>query len=127
MQTEPIITFRRMRRTEAVEAEIRKRLTRLERFCPSIIGARVSIGLSGRHQLHGQRYRIIIDLALSGGQIAVSHEASPPRSSRNGPPRRTRKQDEPEPMHKDLKAAMRDAFDGARRQVQDFVRRQRGM
>lgn len=126
MQVQPAVTFRRMRRTDAIEREILRRLEKLETFSPSIISARVSIGLAGRHQVHGHRYQINIDLTLPGGEIAVSHEAGPSRSSRASQPRRPRKSDEAIPLHKDLKVAMRDAFDVAKRRVQDFARRQRG-
>jgi cold shock CspA family protein len=115
-----------MSETDALDADIRKRLDKLETYCPSIMGARVLVEPAERHHRGGYRYHIRIDLTVPGEKIAIAHQASlRPTARALGAPK-THKQDELDPTHKYLGVAVRDAFDIARRRLQDYVRRQRG-
>jgi cold shock CspA family protein/ribosome-associated translation inhibitor RaiA len=125
MQIPPRITFRRMRATDALEADIRKRLDKLETYCPSIMGARVLVEPIERHHRGGNHYPIRIDLTVPGEDIAITHEASLRPAARALAAARTRKADEPDPAHKLLGVAIREAFAVARRRLQDYVRRRR--
>ncbi len=43
MQHEPVITWRNVQRSEAVDAIIRKRIEAVERFCPNAAGLRITL------------------------------------------------------------------------------------
>jgi cold shock CspA family protein len=126
MHLPPTITVRGIREAEAIEAEVRKRLDKLGTYCPSIMGARVLIEPAERHHRDGNRFHVRIDLTVPGEEIVVSREASLRPDARARAVQSTRKQDEPDRVHKYPAVAIRDAFDVARRRLQDYVRRQRG-
>jgi cold shock CspA family protein/ribosome-associated translation inhibitor RaiA len=125
MTMPPTITFRRIRGTEALDADIRTRLEKLERYCPSLVGARVLVEPVARHHRAGTHFHIRIDLTVPGEEIATTHEASLRPTARALAARKTQKQDEPDPATKYLGVAIREAFAVARRQLQDYVRRRR--
>ena len=126
MQVEPTITFRRIRTPAALETDIRNRLARLEKFCPSIIGAHVALEMAERRHQRGNHWRLRIELVVPGERIVVTNDVSLRPELRARAVERTHKQDEPDAGHKYAKVAVREGFEVARRQVQDFVRRQRG-
>jgi len=126
MQVEPRITFRRIRGTEALEADVRARLARLETYYPSIIGARVVVEPAARHHREGNRYTVRSDLAVPGEHLEIRHDASLRPLLRARSVQRTRKQDETDPGHRHAKVAVREAFEAARRRLQDYAREQRG-
>jgi cold shock CspA family protein len=122
VQRPPTITFRRIPRTEAVEADIRKRLGKLGVYGPSIMAARVLIEPAQRHRHAGNRFHIRIDLTVPGEEIVISHEARLRPAARASAALKTRKQDEPDRSHKYLGLAIREAFALARRRLQDYAR-----
>jgi cold shock CspA family protein len=126
MQLEPIITFRRVPGSAAVEADVRKRLAKLDTYCPWIMGARVLIEPAERHHRDGNRYHVRIDLTVPDEEIVVSHEASLRPAARATAALKTRKQDEAGRAHRYLGVAVREAFALARRRLQDYARRRRG-
>lgn len=123
---QPIIIFRRMRASERLEADVRARLERLTRYYPSIIGARIVVEPAQQRRREGNPFRVLIDLAVPSGSVVVSHEVSFRPQLRARAAEQTRKKDQPSPALKHLKLAIHDAFDAARRRLQDFARRQRG-
>jgi cold shock CspA family protein/ribosome-associated translation inhibitor RaiA len=125
MQIPPTITFRHLGGTDALETDIRKRLDQLERYCPSIMSARVVVEPAERHHRAGNRYHIRIDLTVPGEVIAIAHEASLRSTARALAASRTRKQDEPGLATRRLGVAVREAFEVGRRRLQDYVRRRR--
>ncbi len=125
MQLEPTITFRRIKTPAALEADIRKRIARLETLVPSIIGLHVLVDLADRHHRDGKRWRVRLEVSLPGERIVVTHDASLRPELRARAIERTHKQDEPDAGHKYAAVAVRAAFDVARRQLQDAVRRHR--
>jgi ribosomal subunit interface protein len=102
------ITYRGVEPSPAIEAKVRERMERLERFYDGIIGCHVTIETPHRHHHKGKVFEVRIDLAVKGGELLVGRE--PARNH----------------AHEDLYVAIRDAFDAARRRVQDHARRQRG-
>lgn len=126
MLVPPTITFRHLRANAAIDQDIRTRLDALERYCPTLIGARVLIEPLERHQRGPHRFHVRIDLTVPDGEIAIAHEASARPAARAAGARSLRKQDETEPEHKDLELAIHDAFRAARRRLQDYLRRRRG-
>ncbi|HEY3302714.1 MAG TPA: HPF/RaiA family ribosome-associated protein [Candidatus Binatia bacterium] len=103
------MTFRNMPPSEAIETNIREKAAKLDDFYEKIMGCRVLVEAPHRHHRKGKLYHVRIDLTLPGGEIVIDREPSLHAS------------------HKDIYVAIRDAFDAARRKLQDFARRRRGV
>ncbi len=106
---EPLrIAFRNLDAPAAVEAEIRSRAAELEKFFDRIIACQVIVEADHRHHRQGRLYHVRIDLVVPEREIVVRRE--PPAHH----------------AHEDLHVVIRDAFDAARRQLQDHARALRG-
>jgi hypothetical protein len=124
--TYPIdVTFHGIPRSEWIEDEIRIRAGRLDSCCPRILSCRVVIDRPHRHHQEGNRFRVRIDIAVPGGEIAVSHESNLYGSQKDSGAAAWLKQFEVEAMRKDLRLVIREAFAVARRRVQAFSERRR--
>lgn len=108
MQVPVQVTFRHMERSAAIEALIREKVAKLDSCPDHIMGCRVVVGPAGKHHEHGNLYEVRIDLTVPGEEIAVVRE----------PGQHT--------QYRDINVAIRDAFDSARRQLEDYLRRRRG-
>jgi ribosomal subunit interface protein len=102
------ITFRNMPPSPAIEAAVRKKADRLDRFSKHIMACRVVVEAPHRRHHQGKQYHVRIDLTVPGGELAVSREPALHQA------------------HEDVYVAIRDAFDAAARQLEDHTRRQRG-
>lgn len=89
--------------SDALQNAIREKAGKLDHYYDHIVSCRVVLSLEGRHKRHGRHFTARIDLKVPGGEIAVTHEHD-----------------------EDLQVALRDAFDAARRQLEDYARVQRG-
>ncbi|MDR2240454.1 MAG: ribosome-associated translation inhibitor RaiA [Zoogloeaceae bacterium] len=103
MQRAVQITFKDFPHSDAVETHIREKVAKLETFYPHIIGCHVTVELPHRHHQQGKLHNVRIDMKVPGGVIAVNRD-----------------------QHEDLYVALRDAFDAAKRQVEEHGQRQRG-
>ena len=103
MQMPLEITVKGTHRSPALEASIREKEARLEEFHPRIIRCHVTVEESGKHQHQGHWFAVHIDVRVPGREIAVTHE-----------------------HREDVFVALRDAFDAAKRQLEDVVREKRG-
>lgn len=126
MQLTPTITFRGVERTDALETEILTRLRKLETYYRGIMRCRVAVELVQRHHEAGNRYHVRIDLTVPGEEIVVSHEAGLHAAAQDIDAEKFTKVAESDPERKHARVAIREAFDIARRQLQDYARRQRG-
>jgi ribosomal subunit interface protein len=108
MQAPLQITFRHMDSSEAVAARIRERAGELERFSDRIISCRVVVECRHPRRRQGNLFRIRVDLKIPGREIAVGRDPAAHHS------------------HEDVYVAIRDAFDAARRVLEDHVRERRG-
>lgn len=126
MQLTPTITFRGVERTAALEAEVITRLRKLETYYPGIMGCRVLVELVQRHHEAGNRYHVRIDITVPGEEIVVAHEASLRATTRDVDAEKITRLAEPDPERKHARVAIHEAFDIARRRLQDYARRQRG-
>jgi cold shock CspA family protein len=97
-----------MERSPALEAMIVDRATKLDKFAGHITSCRVVIDPAGRHRLHGQQYEVRIDITLPEGEVVSTREPSEHKE------------------YKEIAIAIRDAFDSARRALEDYVRLERG-
>lgn len=127
MQLPLQITFRNMDASEAVEARLREEAAKLDTFYDRIMSCRVVVEIPRHHLQGGKLYHIRIDLTVPGGEIVVRHEPSLHRAARHTAAERRRKAHEVEGAHKDVFVTIRDAFKVARRQLQDFARKQSGV
>lgn len=96
-----------MPRSAEVEERCLVEVQKLEQYYDRITSCRVIVALPHRHHRHGNLYDVRIDLAVPGGQIVVDRE--PPAHHRS----------------EELQMAIREAFDRARRRVEDFVGKRR--
>ena len=126
MQLTPTITFRGVERTAAIETEVMTRLRKLETYYHRIIGCHVLVDLTQRHHEAGNRYHVRIDLTVPGEEIVVTHEAGLHATVQNVDAERLTKAGESDPERKHVRVAIREAFDVARRRLQNYARRQRG-
>jgi ATP-dependent Clp protease adaptor protein ClpS len=94
MKVQPTVTFRGIPNSQALEADIRARLARLEKFCPDIISAQVVVELGERHHRDGKRWRVRLDVSVPGEHIIVKNESTLRPDVRAREVQATRKQDE---------------------------------
>ena len=107
----PQITFHGLTHSPRLEADILVRVVWLETFYQGIVSCRVVIEVPHRHHRHGRHIHVTIELAVANGHAIVIRHESTQHSALN-----------------DAAASMaiHEAFDAARRRLQDFARRQRG-
>jgi len=121
------ITFRGFAHSDALESEIRERVAWLEQFYAGIVGCRVAVEVPHRHRRDGRHFRVRIEVSVPGGPpIVVSHEPSLHGPLRDIEETAHRKESETGNVHRYARVAVREAFDVARRLLQDFAREQRG-
>lgn len=104
MQIPLEIRFHNLDRSDAIEAAVRERAQKLEQFAADIVSCRVTIEAPHKHHRQGKLYGVKVDLHLPGGELVVSREPDAHHA------------------HEDVYVALRDAFDAARRRLQDYVR-----
>ena len=102
------INFRDIPPSEAVEARVREKADWLDKFFDQIMTCRVMIEAPHGHHHKGKLYHIRIDLTVPNGEIVVNRDPKDHQA------------------HEDVYVAIRDAFDAARRKLQDYARIQRG-
>ena len=67
------IVFRNMERSDAIEARVREKAQRLERYFDRITRCRVAVEAPHRHQNHGKIYQVGIEIGVPGKRIIVNH------------------------------------------------------
>ncbi len=108
MQLPLQITFRHMDPSPAIEARIRERAEELDQFFDRITSCRVVVECQNPRHQQGNLFEVRIDLVVPGSEIVVGRD-----SGKNH-------------AHEDAHVAVRDAFDAARRGLEDHARRWRG-
>ena len=86
-----------------IETAIREKAARLEHYFDRITSCRVVVEQPAQHKRNGKPFTVHLDIKVPGGEIAITHDHD-----------------------EDLHVALRDAFDAARRKLEDHVRVQRG-
>lgn len=94
-----------MNRSQAVEAAIRQRATRLERFTQQITRCHVIVDMPHQHRHRGNHYAIRIDITTPTGEVFITRDPSLDDS------------------HKDFQSVLRDAFDAAARHLESDAER----
>lgn len=108
MQIPLQVTFRHMEHSDALEANIREKAAKLDQFADHIMSCRVVIDLEHKHHQQGKLFSIKLDIMVPGKEIVVDRHS------------------EQHHAHEDPYVAVRDAFDAAKRQLEDYVRKTRG-
>lgn len=108
MQLPLEIHFQNAERSDAVEAAIRERATKLERFGSDIVSCRVTVEGPHKHSRNAGSFSVRVDLRFAGGEVVASRHPSE------------------RVEHEDVLVAIRDAFDATRRQLQDRMRKRDG-
>ena len=104
MQRPLKITSRDFPLSEAVEAEIREKSAALENYYERLNGCEVMVHAPAlKHHHKGGPFLVAIRLTLPGKELTIDHQEK-----------------------EELSQAIREAFDAARRQLEDYVREQRG-
>jgi len=97
------ITIRDVKHSEAVELHIREKAKKLDEFFNHVISCRVVVEVPHKHHHQGKQFNVRIDVGVAGGEIVVNRDHA-----------------------EDLYVALRDAFDAAVRQVEDYAHKVRG-
>jgi hypothetical protein len=122
------INFRGLAHSETIEADIHERIAWLEQFYGGIVRCRVLVEIPHRHRHDGRHFRVRIDITVPGGApIVVSHEPSLHGPLKDVAEGEHSKDTEVDAVHRYAHVAIHEAFDVARRQLQDFAREQRGV
>lgn len=115
-----------------IESQIREKASKLDQFYDRIMSCRVTVEAPHRRRRKGKRYNVRIDLTVPGGELVVNRlprrVVEPDLELVKAPFHEKVENHEPSKRaaHDDIHVAIRDAFDTARRKLQDFARRQRG-
>jgi len=103
------VVFRNMEPSAAIEAAVRERADKLDRFYEHIMSCRVVIELHHRHHHQGNIYHVRVDVKVPEAEIVASREPAEHHA------------------HEDVYVAIRDAFNAVRRRLEDYIRRRRGV
>lgn len=95
MQIPLQITLRNIAKSEAVEAAIRKKAEKLDRFHRHIVSCRVVVEIPSRHKQQGKEFVVRLDIKVPGSEIVVTHD-----------------------HHEDLYVALHEAFHAAQRRLE---------
>lgn len=87
----------------ALDDLIRKKADHLARYFPHIVGCRVAVDIPQKHSHQGKLFNVRVEVTVPGKEIVVARD-----------------------RNEDVNVALRDAFDAARRQLEDWARRERG-
>ena len=102
MQIPLQITFQDISHSDALDTAIREKAAKLEEFYPRMMSCRVVLQEKRRHKQQGRLFNVRIDLGVPGHELAVNRDND-----------------------EDVFMALRDAFDAARRMLEDELRLQR--
>jgi cold shock CspA family protein/ribosome-associated translation inhibitor RaiA len=120
--------------SEVIEAHVREAVQKLESFYDDVMRCRVLVETPHRHHRKGKQYHVRIELTVPGREFVIKRAPKHITDS----PLRYRKAPEGVDLaqsrelskyaaHEDIQLAIRDAFDAARRKLQDYARRRRGV
>ncbi len=97
------IVFHEIDHSDALDSHIRDKTMKLESLHPNLMSCHVRVEQPHRHKRRGKLFNVRISLRVPGGELVVNRD-----------------------KHQDVYVALRDAFDAARRQLEDNARRMRG-
>ncbi len=96
-------TFRGIPQSAELDAHIREKAEKLGEFFERIKHCHVTVEMPHRHHHQGKQFNVRIDIGMPGGEVVINRDHS-----------------------EDVYVALRDAFDAAKRQIEDYSRKLRG-
>jgi len=109
MQIPLHLTFHNMEHSDTLEARVREKVEHLDHLYEQrLTSCRVAIEAPHKRGHKGHHYQVRIFLGVPGGELAVTKDPDVSHA------------------HEDVQVAMRDAFNAAERQLEDFIRKHRG-
>jgi ribosomal subunit interface protein len=103
MQSPLKLTIHGVDHSDALETHIRAKMEKLEEFFERITACHVVVEMPHKHQQQGRQFNVRIDIGVPGSEIVVTRDHA-----------------------EDVYVALRDAFDAAKRQLQDYAHKLRG-
>lgn len=103
MQIPLQITIRDMEPSDTLETHIREKAHKLDEFFDRIMSCRVVVEMPHKHHHQGKQFNVRIDIGVPGNEIVVNRDHS-----------------------EDVYVALRDAFNAAKRQLEDYAHKIRG-
>jgi ribosome-associated translation inhibitor RaiA len=107
MQVPLQIKFQYMEPSAAIEDRVRERCHKLQRFAEHVTCCRVTVDAPHKHQDKTGLYRVSIDITLPDEVTGAPSHA------------------EQQHTHENVEVAIREAFEAARRQLEDYARQRR--
>ena len=117
------IRFRNLRPSPLVEDDIRRRAAKLHTLCDAMTSCHVLVEVPHRHHEKGNRFHVRIDIAVPGTEIAVTRESNLNASASDE--EAWAKALEVDAMRTNLQLVVREAFDVAKRRVEEYAERRR--
>lgn len=108
MQISPQISLRNIDESESLTQDVLKNVERLEKFFPKITACQVLIEMSNHRHNKGNQFHVRIDVTVPGKVIVINRDPGEATA------------------HEDAYVAVRDAFNAATRQLEDYARLRRG-
>ncbi len=102
METPLQIVFREVSHSAALEALIREKVGKLGHIFPRLVRCHLTVGQPHRHHAQGNQFHVRIALYVPGAELVVNREGN-----------------------EDAYAALNEAFDVARRQLEEHARKER--
>ena len=103
MQSPLKITIHGVDHSKMLETRIRNKVEKLEQFFEHMTSCHVTVDMPHKHHNQGNNFNVHIAISVPGNEIVVTQEHS-----------------------EDVYVALRDAFDAAKRRLEDFARKIRG-
>ncbi len=100
MQLQPQITFRNLDTSPSVKQQIEERVAALGRFFNRIVACKVIVEAATRRHRPNKVFHVAVHLTVPSGEIVVNRDPAEQHA------------------HEDVRVAVRDAFDAARRQLE---------
>lgn len=104
MQVPLEVTFRNVQPSSAVEADIREKAEKLKGFSDCITSARVVVEMPHRRHRQGKLFHVCVDVRVPGRVLVVNRDPAGHHA------------------YEDVYVAIRDAFDGVKRQLEEYLR-----
>lgn len=109
---EPLeIVFHNLQPSEALEAEIRERFSKLEKLYDRLTACRISVEALHKQHRKGNVYEVHINMLVPGGELVVSREPHKAKERYASP---------------DVYTSVREAFKSAERQLVEYKRQLSG-
>ncbi|WP_165978834.1 HPF/RaiA family ribosome-associated protein [Antarcticimicrobium luteum] len=105
METTPQITFRGLEARPEITEMIEEKIAKLEEVSNRITSARVTVELRSGKGHKGHLYQVAVELEVPAGTVIVNHKPGDLGA------------------HEDLRVAVRDSFNAARRQLREHMAR----